>query len=245
MNMPKGITVVITSCNRFDLLEATLQSFFKFNTYPVEKVLIIEDSGDGKGLESVLRKFSYDKFETIVNPEQLGQQKSIDKAYSQVKTEYIFHCEDDWDFLRKGFIEDSLVLMEAFPKLITVWGRSAEEYPADFFSPTVAEFEGIRYRKVQKDIFTLNPSLKRVSDYRLMGSFEQYTPGQFEREISDFYADLGYTAFILEEPYTNHLGWHRRIHFRDKANKYLKLDNRFKQAKASVYKMLKMGKFKK
>lgn len=242
--MPKGITVVITSCNRFDLLEATLKSFFQHNTYPVEKILIIEDSGNRKGLEHVLRKFSYGQFETIVNTEQLGQQKSIDKAYSQVKTEYIFHCEDDWDFLRKGFIEDSLALMEHNPKLLTVWGRSAEEYPADFFADEVRELKGIKYREVKKDIFTLNPSLKRVSDYRLMGNFEQYTPGQFEREISDLYAGMGYTAFILEEPYTNHLGWHRRIHFRDKANKYLKLDNKFKQAKASVYKLLKMGKFK-
>jgi hypothetical protein len=242
--MPKGITVVLTSCNRFDLLEATLRSFFKFNTYPVEKILIIEDSGDRQGLENVLSKFQYDRFATIVNPEQLGQQKSIDKAYSQVDTEYIFHCEDDWDFLRKGFIEDSLALLEAFPKLITVWGRSADEYPADFFADNVQEHQGIRYREVRKDIFTLNPSLKRVSDYQLMGSFAQYTPGQFEREISDVYRNRGYAAVILEAPFTNHLGWHRRIHFRDKANKYLKLDNKFKQAKASVYKLLKMGKFK-
>ncbi|MBD1398181.1 glycosyltransferase [Pontibacter sp. JH31] len=242
--MPKGITVVITSCNRFDLLEATLRSFFKHNTYPVEKVLVIEDSGNQRGLENVLAKFDYGQFETIVNPEQLGQQKSIDRAYSQVSTEYVFHCEDDWDFLRKGFIEESLTLMEHNPKLITVWGRSADEYPAGFFADEVREFQGIKYREVKKDIFTLNPSLKRISDYHLMGRFEQYTPGQFEREISDFYSALGYTAFILEEPYTNHLGWHRRIHFRDKANKYLKLDNKFKQAKASVYKLLKMGKFK-
>lgn len=242
--MPKEITVVITSCNRFDLLEDTLKSFFKFNTYPVEKILIIEDSGDRKGLENVLRKFRYDKFETIVNPEQLGQQKSIDKAYAQVTSEYIFHCEDDWDFLRKGFIEDSLALMEAFPKIVTVWGRSASEYPVDFFSDEEKEYQGIRYSEVQKDIFTLNPSLKRVSDYHLMGSFEQYTPGQFERQISDVFSGQGYTAVILSEPFTNHLGWHRRIHFRDKANKYLRLDNKFKQAKASIYKLFKMGKFK-
>lgn len=239
-----GVTVVLTSCNRFDLLEATLRSFFKYNTYPVEKILIIEDSGDKQGLERVLSKFQYDSFDVIVNPQQLGQQKSIDKAYSQVTTKYIFHCEDDWDFLRKGFIEDSLTLMEAFPKLITVWGRSVHDYPADFFADQVQAYQGIRYREVRKEIFTLNPSLKRLNDYHLMGNFEKYNPGQFEREISDFYADLGYTAFILEEPYTNHLGWHRRIHFRDKANKYLKLDNKFKQAKASVYKLLKLGKFK-
>jgi hypothetical protein len=242
--MPKGVTVVITSCNRFDLLEDTLRSFFKFNTYPVENILIIEDSGNAGGLQKALGKFRYDKFETIVNPEQLGQQKSIDRAYSQISTEYVFHCEDDWEFLRKGFIEDALALMEEFPKVVTVWGRDASEYPADFFSEETQVWQGIAYREVKKEIFTLNPSLKRMSDYRVMGSFAQYTPGQFERQISEVFSKQGYTALVLEKPYTNHLGWHRRVHFRDKANKFLKFDNKFKQAKAAVYKILKMGKFK-
>lgn len=242
--MLKGITVVITSCNRFDLLEATLASFFKFNTYPVAKILIIEDSGNRKGLEKVLTRFSFDRFETIVNPEQLGQQKSIDRAYQQVETEYIFHCEDDWEFLQSGFMEDSLTLMEQFPEIITVWLRSIGEYPADFFYDEIQEYQGLRYRQVKKDIFTLNPSLKRVNDYRLISNYAQFTPGVFEKEISEFYQERGYTAVILSEAYTNHLGWHRRIHFRDKANKFLELDNRFKQAKAAYYKFFKLGKFK-
>jgi len=44
-------------------------------------------------------------FEVLVkNPverfklKNIGQIKSIDKAYSMVDTEYIFHCEDDWEF---------------------------------------------------------------------------------------------------------------------------------------------------
>ncbi|GGG16587.1 glycosyltransferase family 2 protein [Pontibacter amylolyticus] len=242
--MSQKITVVFTSCNRFDLLEATLKTFFKFNTYPVEKILVIEDSGNRKGLEKVLQKFSYDKFETIVNPEQLGQRRSIEIAYSHVDTEYIFHCEDDWVFLREGFIEDSLALMEAFPKLITVWGRIAKELPADFFAEEEQEYQGIRYREVKKEIFILNPSLKRMSDYKLMGGFTQFSLGQFEREISDFFSELGYTAVILDRPYTTHLGLHRRVHYRDRANKYLKLDNKFKQVKASVYKFFKLGRFK-
>lgn len=243
-HMPKRVTAVFTSCNRFDLLEATLRSFFKFNTYPLEKVLIIEDSGDGKGLEKVLRRFNFDRFETIINPEQLGQQRSIEKAYSQVNTEYIFHCEDDWEFLREGFIEESLRLMEAFPKLVNIWGRDASDLPADFYAEEEQQFQGIRYREVKKEIFILNPTLKRLSDYKLMGSFTKYDPAQFEREISDFFSALGYTAIILSEPYMRNIGWHRRVHFRDKANKYLKLDNKFKRAKASVYKLLKIGKFK-
>ena len=40
------ITMVLTSCGRNDLLEKTLDSFFKYNTYPIERYIIIEDSAD-------------------------------------------------------------------------------------------------------------------------------------------------------------------------------------------------------
>ena len=40
------VTVVLTSCNRQDLLERTLDSFFLHNTYPIREFIVIED-GDG------------------------------------------------------------------------------------------------------------------------------------------------------------------------------------------------------
>jgi len=47
----EDVTAVITSCGRFDLLEETLDSFFEFNTYPIKKIIITEDSTEGKKLE--------------------------------------------------------------------------------------------------------------------------------------------------------------------------------------------------
>ena len=43
----------------------------------------------------VIEEFG-DVFEVLVNKKRMGQLFSIDKAYSIVATEYIFHCEDDW-----------------------------------------------------------------------------------------------------------------------------------------------------
>ena len=45
MKQSKEVTVVLTSCNRPDLLEKTLDSFFKYNTYPITTFNIIDDSG--------------------------------------------------------------------------------------------------------------------------------------------------------------------------------------------------------
>ena len=40
------ITFILTSCGRLDLLERTLDSFFKFNTAEIERYIITEDSAD-------------------------------------------------------------------------------------------------------------------------------------------------------------------------------------------------------
>lgn len=40
------ITLVVTSCGRFDLLTQTLVSFDVFNSTPIREVFITEDSGD-------------------------------------------------------------------------------------------------------------------------------------------------------------------------------------------------------
>ena len=40
----KKITFVLTSCGRIELLNKTLESFFKFNDYALEKMYLVEDS---------------------------------------------------------------------------------------------------------------------------------------------------------------------------------------------------------
>ncbi|MCQ5167817.1 hypothetical protein NE645_17870, partial [Roseburia hominis] len=35
-------------------------------------------------------------------------------------TAYIFHCEDDWEFYRPGFVEDSRAILENKPEILQV-----------------------------------------------------------------------------------------------------------------------------
>lgn len=52
-----GVTVVITSYRRYDLLNKTLQSFFKFNTYPVEEIVIVEDGEYNTAMQDVISRY--------------------------------------------------------------------------------------------------------------------------------------------------------------------------------------------
>jgi len=51
------------------------------------------------------------------NPDGLHREHRImvaaEKAWSQVTTEFVFHLEDDWTFLRSGFIEPALKILKS------------------------------------------------------------------------------------------------------------------------------------
>ena len=96
-------TVALTSCGRFDLLERTLQSLLPRLDGPLARILIAEDSGDRSVLD-VVRAFDGQpaRIEAIINDPPLGQVKNIDRLYSRIETDWVFHCEDDWEFFSEG-----------------------------------------------------------------------------------------------------------------------------------------------
>src|SRR5437879_124643 len=96
LTMDSDVTVVITSCGRQDLVEVNVDSFLKFNTYPIRQFIITEDSGIPGINDKLKRKYSALPITWIEPGEKRGQLACIDDAYSRVETKYIFHCEDDW-----------------------------------------------------------------------------------------------------------------------------------------------------
>ncbi len=205
---PPAVTVVLTSCGRFDLLEETLTSFFTHNDYPLHRVLIIEDSGRREVLD-VTAKFPDQPIDVIINERNLGQMAAIDKAYAEVETEFIFHCEDDWEFLRPGVIADSVRLMTEFPEIAVVWPRGDEGAPPWVKRRAPTELDGIRYRWIDPRAhhvwgnFTFNPGLRRLSHYRtLPGGFVQGNEG----DTSIAFKRMGLYMVTLQDVGVRHIG---------------------------------------
>lgn len=219
-----SITLVVTSCGRWNLLTETLTSLFSNLDHEFERAIIIEDSASGRDLEWI-RALVPCELEIIANESNLGQIASVDLAYSRVSTPWIFHCEDDWQFTRSGFIKDSLDIMRDRPDIITVWLRSwadtnghplAPLRPNETFARLCLGYRGKWHG------FTFNPGLRRIRDYRRLAPFtglqcrefdppKRRKPHQYrlgEADISIYYRDLGYTAAISHqsEGYVRHLG---------------------------------------
>ncbi len=120
----RRVSAVITSCGRQDLLERTLDSsFFSFNSYPIGQFIVVED-GAGCANEPLVEKYRRRKILWLATGKSVGQITAIDYAYSLVNSPYIFHMEDDWEFYAPGFIERSLLLLEALPNSLQVWLRA-------------------------------------------------------------------------------------------------------------------------
>lgn len=213
----RKVTVVCTSCGRPDLLERTLESFFHYNTYPIEEFIVIEDSGEPY-LNYHLKK-KWPKIKWMDNKKRIGQVKSIDRAYAEVKTDYIYHMEEDWLHYRSGFIEKSISILESDPKILQVWIRNLSDLNGH---PTIGTANGYRIVKTNyKNLFhgfSWNPGLRRLSDYKRIGTFSEHTvfnpekAGQSEIEIGKLYHSLGYYAVVLKEGYVRHIGFNRHVH---------------------------------
>ena len=97
MDEQTDTALVVTSCGRFDLLERTLASMHPWIGRFSNRI-IVEDSYHHPQLFNELES---DGFTILINGSSLGQHRSIDNAYCKVGTDFIFHCEDDWEFLEE------------------------------------------------------------------------------------------------------------------------------------------------
>lgn len=212
-------TIVITSCGRFDLLTKTLCSLDEHNTYAIKEVILIEDSGDENVFQCIPEHWNC---RVLVNNPKLGQIKSIDTAYSLVSTPYIFHCEDDWNFHRKGFLEDSMEVLNVDEHILQVWLRDFTKdigvcYPFHAIS-TPKSINGITYFKLESFSpdwkgFSFNPGLRRKTDYEKENPFYRDKSAiKTEAELARAYFNRGMFSVILEKSAVRHIGWGRHVH---------------------------------
>ena len=209
------MSLVLTSCGRVELLNRTLESFFKFNDYPLVDSYLTEDSIDKNVYKKITEKWS-GKIKLLFNQEKKGQIQSIVDAYKLIKTPYVFHCEDDWVYTRKGFIKDSLTILDFDEKIIQVWLESTESASRlDVFKyGPLLNHKGIKFRKVyckegwEWGYFSFRPGVKRMKDYELIGGYENY---RNELDIGVSYKKLGYYTVVIEKPAVVDIGLDQTI----------------------------------
>ena len=208
----REITAVFTSCGRFDLLNKTFQSFLNYNTYPIKKYVVVDNSTLPIARTEIEKIFSDVDVTIIINEENIGQVSSIDKAYSEVNTDYIFHCEDDWEFFDYGFIEKSIDVLEHDSNLININVRVRFDGERGSMHPVTEKFKtknGTVYHEYVPNYlgawhgFAWNPGLRKRSDYDLIKPYKKYKE---ESGVGRQYFEMGKRSACLEKYYCKHIG---------------------------------------
>jgi len=204
-----SVTLVVTACGRPHLLKQTMESFVKMNTMPIKECIVIEDSGK-QGINDFVVKMCPFPVKLIYNETNIGQVRSIDRAYDLVKTEFLMHMEDDMVFLKQGFLEKSVPLLFTDPKVFCVWLRAGD---AGVYH-TIEPFDYGGYRRVARDWrcgsetwcgFTWNSALRLTRTARMHGPYSAI--GWGEHDCNRKFAESGHYALALNDQYVKHIGW--------------------------------------
>ena len=190
------------------------------NTYPMSEVIIIEDSCS-KEMHKQLCDL-YPDYTLILNGKNQGLINNIDRAYSLVKTKYVFHSEDDWEYTKPGFMEQSLNVIEHNHMIMQVWITGNVHNQK--LETTVYNNSGVPYQLAifgEANItpsdqhlwhgFTLNPGLRSMRIYKEAAPWSQWsTDKDFlalrECKIGEEYLRKGYRAAVLRDTYCVHTG---------------------------------------
>lgn len=174
--MNEKVTVICTANGRPRLLERTLETFKKHNTYPIEELLVRDDS---------------------IN--HIGQIRSCEELYSKVTTPWVFHIEEDWEFTKPGFIEACFEAWE--PGVHSAWVRDENDFDGYHRVKPLIEGKWVVPSAINMG-FSFNPHLY---DMKYYDGFEKVGGVTPEDSIGRYYNNQGLKTIWIPG-YCHHIG---------------------------------------
>src|SRR2546423_11312383 len=136
-----AVTLCLTSSGRPDLLRATLATLLTADAASFADVIVVDDLADAACARVVGEL--YPSANILLNAERLGQLRSIDRMYRLVRTPFIFHCEDDWQFEPLPMVAACLKGLRAMPDASVISVRALDNlHPGSMDEAELAEIDG-------------------------------------------------------------------------------------------------------
>jgi len=203
--MSGDVTLVLTSCGRFDLLEKTLESLEAAEPTGFAHRIIIEDSGDAAMAARISKRFP--DYELIFNQPNIGQMRAIDRAYAAVRTPYVFHCEDDWRFEPDPFLDPCRQVLENNPTVSVACVRKPAELHPKYQTRLTPLSDGVVVMPPDAHPewfgYSFNPSLVRLESWQTYGPFAEHGS---EEVLSYRLKKDGFTVAFLTPGSAEHIG---------------------------------------
>lgn len=247
------ITFTITTCKRYDLFEKTINSFINCcqDIHRIDKWFLVDDNSSEEDRQKMREKYPFFQF-YFKNISEKGHPQSMNIIRKNVTTPFIFHMEDDWQFVfQKNYISNCLEVLsysdtygqclinknygETERDINIIGGilqktKSGLRYYEHEFCKDDEEFKefykkyGLGPNSAYWRHFSFRPSLMRKYIIDKLGEFNENI-SHFEADYSHRYQHNGYISVFLEGINSIHIGrLTSEINDSDKINAY-KLNN--------------------
>lgn len=191
----RDLTITMTTCNRLELTRRTLRSLQEFESIKAVRVLV--DCYNETFVEELRREFPSVLLENSTSDSEnknVRHMNNLQQLFKNVKTKWWFHCEDDWEFFRGGFIEDSMRVLTNTSDIYMVIGRQANT-----FKPHVNKTYG--WVNDEYSVLRTNSGPH--------GYFTSYTANPALLDTSKVHFLIGdFASFKAEYDISRHLGRH-------------------------------------
>ncbi len=200
----------MTSCNRHDLLKATLESFYAVVDIEPQELIIYEDSEAEQ--PAFLKEFIWKQrgLRWIAGGSRRGQAFACARLIQEATKDFIFWCEDDWFFHNRisPFIRESKDILNQHPEIIQVSLRGNTGWhplvPYGSLHTPEAYWRGVWGG------WSWNPGLRRLSDCKaILPNICEYIGKDgltHEEALSKKLLDQGRRIADLNRPIITHLG---------------------------------------
>jgi len=208
----KLITLTITTCKRLNLFIKTINSFIHCcqDKYLIHEWICVDDNSSNDDTETMKKLFPFIKF-ILKTPEQRGHVHSMNIIKNLVKTPYILHLEDDWQFFRvKNYITDALEIINDNPLINQcLFNKNYSETSSDISSINGGIFnktcKGTRYfiheysknKEEEEDFLERNPNGNRVNFWPHFS----LRPSIIKKEVLDKIGDFNINSNHFEMDY--------------------------------------------
>ena len=214
------MTLTFTTSRRPELFLTTIRSMALkcLDLEMVRSIVIFDDASPGwdRSLMMSSAKTFFPGREVLIftKPWIRGHAQIMQDWHSRLSGEFLFHCEDDWEFTTRGCpILSALDVMLCRPDVGQVsFSREAPlsevdrtpggtDYWVWFYSGAKRSEDGIHYTWPR---FTLNPGVFRVSELMRVGNFDAVK--EFEFSYGLRWCESGIQTAYLRQPFVRHIG---------------------------------------
>ena len=202
--------MLVTSCDRYDLLKTTLESFYAVVDIEPQELIIYEDSPAEQ--PEWLKDFIWKQrgLKWISGRERRGQAFACARLIQEAKHDFVFWCEDDWFFQNRisPFMRESKEILNQHPHVIQVSLRGDTGWHPLVHEGALHTPEA--YWRGVWGGWSWNPGLRRLSDCRAIFPAVSQQIGQdglkHEEALSKMLLDQGRRIADLNRPVVTHIG---------------------------------------